>query len=286
MDKRTFIFGSEWLFLKIYSGPKTLENIFVNEIVPQLNKLLEKQSIDYFFFIRYQDPDYHIRLRLHLKDIEKIGEVIFFLNRAFEEYVVNQIISRIIIDTYNREIERYGENFIIDIEKVFFYDSLFIVQYLSCNDDENEKWLVSVKYIDLILDRCGFSLDEKIDLCNLSSLSFSNEIFRNSIHVNKLLNSKYRDVKNKMTKILSKSNTDVCNYDINLNQYLDNIVFFTSKFCDEKSNINRSDFCGLLTSVIHMHVNRMFRTKQRVNECVIYYLLLKFYRSKKARVEK
>ena len=40
-----------------------------------------------------------------------------------------------------------------------------------------------------------------------------------------------------------------------------------------------------LTSVIHMHVNRMFRTNQRACEMVIYWYLSKYYKSKKAKLK-
>lgn len=34
-----------------------------------------------------------------------------------------------------------------------------------------------------------------------------------------------------------------------------------------------------LDSIIHMHINRMFRTRQRIVECVIYNLLWRYYLS-------
>jgi hypothetical protein len=38
-----------------------------------------------------------------------------------------------------------------------------------------------------------------------------------------------------------------------------------------------------LSSVIHMAVNRYFSTQQRLHECILYGLLLKFLKSEKAR---
>lgn len=283
MNKRTFIFGSEWLYIKIYSGPKTLEDIFVNEIAPELNKLLEEQSIDYYFFIRYQDPQYHMRLRLHLCDVRKIGNIIIFLNKIFEPYISDHIISNLTISIYNREIERYGEKFIEDIERIFSYDSFFIINYLRNNNlDDSQRYLVSMKYIDFLLNRCGFSIDDKIRLCELNSTAYSNELYANLSQVNKQLNLKYRTIRNAITAILNK-NYMSGNWIDELNQYLDNITFFTNRYSNLESGIKISNFYSLLTSLIHMHINRMFRTRQRVNECVIYYMLLKFYRSENAK---
>lgn len=33
MTQRIFIIGGEWIYFKIYSGPKTIENIFINYYV-------------------------------------------------------------------------------------------------------------------------------------------------------------------------------------------------------------------------------------------------------------
>ena len=70
-----------------------------------------------------------------------------------------------------------------------------------------------------------------------------------------------------------------------MKSYLNQIVFFTEKIKSKEDERNSSKTFSLLSNIIHMHVNRMFRTKQRINECVIYYLLLRHYKSK-SEIEK
>lgn len=48
MIQRYFTIGSEWLYLKLYSGPKTIENILITKIRPVLELLLKEQYIDLF----------------------------------------------------------------------------------------------------------------------------------------------------------------------------------------------------------------------------------------------
>ena len=102
MNQRTYICGSEWLYFKIYSGPKTIEYILIYEIYPLLLTLLQKHKIDKFFFIRYTDTNYHIRLRLHFENTDYIGGVLVDFNKILNDYVASHLISSVIIDTYNR----------------------------------------------------------------------------------------------------------------------------------------------------------------------------------------
>lgn len=67
--QRNFNIGSEWLYYKFYCGVKTADKLLTEVIKPLTEELQTKQLIDKFFFIRYTDPDLHIRLRFHLIDI-------------------------------------------------------------------------------------------------------------------------------------------------------------------------------------------------------------------------
>ena len=172
MNQRTYICGSEWLYFKIYSGPKTIEYILIYEIYPLLLTLLQKHKIDKFFFIRYTDTNYHIRLRLHFENTDYIGGVLVDFNKILNDYVASHLISSVIIDTYNREIERYRDRYMVDTEWYFFYDSKLILDYINTYPEkENEKWLITIKYIDLLLNKCGLSLKDKMDLCNQMSVA-------------------------------------------------------------------------------------------------------------------
>ncbi|MGB8194413.1 MAG: lantibiotic dehydratase, partial [Chitinophagaceae bacterium] len=78
--KRKFSPGSEWVYFKLYCGAKSADKILLDAIKPLTENLLQDQSIDRWFFIRYNDPDFHIRLRLHVEDANKTGYVIQQVN--------------------------------------------------------------------------------------------------------------------------------------------------------------------------------------------------------------
>lgn len=278
MIQRTFICGSEWLYYKLYSGPKTLENILVHDILPMLDLLNSEGCIDTYFFIRYADPEYHIRLRIHLKDISHLAKVIECLRKALEGYIQNNIISRIVVDTYKRELERYRPHYIQDIEQLFFYDTQFILRYLSREEREANKWLVCIKYIDLLLNKCGFNLDDKINYTSQISTSFAEEIYSNTTFTRKQINQKYRDNMKIIKEVMSECVSEYSLWIPELKNYINNISNFACKIKNEELKEKHD----ILSSIIHMHINRLFRTKQRIDECVIYHFLNKYYESEKA----
>jgi thiopeptide-type bacteriocin biosynthesis protein len=69
MIKRRFVPGSEWLYLKIYTGIKTSDTILEEAVHPLTEYFLENNYISEWFFIRYNDPKPHIRFRLKLNNV-------------------------------------------------------------------------------------------------------------------------------------------------------------------------------------------------------------------------
>lgn len=72
--QKTFTIGSEWMYYKIYCGVKTADDIMLKVIQPICKQLLQEQSIDKWFFIRYSDPDAHLRVRFHLTSPDSISK--------------------------------------------------------------------------------------------------------------------------------------------------------------------------------------------------------------------
>ena len=72
--ERIFIPGSRWLFFKLYTGTQSADILLTRHIGPFVRRLCESGAIDDFFFIRYTDPLFHLRLRLHLPDTSRYGE--------------------------------------------------------------------------------------------------------------------------------------------------------------------------------------------------------------------
>lgn len=106
--QRIFILGDEWVYLKIYVNPAESDRILLDSICSLKDKLLNDGIIDKWFYLRYGDPEYHLRIRFHLVRTGHLGLLIGLFNDAIKQDIVKKYIWKIQADTYNREMERYG----------------------------------------------------------------------------------------------------------------------------------------------------------------------------------
>lgn len=271
--QRKFMIGSEWLYYKIYSGPRTVENILV-EIYPKIKKLIDDSLIDSFFYIRYQDPDYHLRVRLHLVRTDKTGEVCRVMYHCLNGYVEHFIVHKIELDIYNREIERYGQKNMQNCEHMFYMDSDFILWYLmntKCGNDE--RWLVAIGYIYNMTDEAGYSLADKIRFTKKMADEYYSEMYGRDNEPAKKLNKLYRDKRAVITSVFWGCGQ--------YSWWTKQKKYIRLGILTFQGTINEE----VLASMIHMHVNRLFRTKQRLVEMVLYYYLHKFLESENGRIK-
>jgi len=214
MMQRSFIVGSEWLYYKIYTGPKTSDMVLTDIIKPAVAHLLENNSIDTWFFIRYNDPKHHIRVRFHYNKPEDVAQIINTLYASFKEYTDEDLIWKIQLDTYQREIERYGVKTMEQSEALFFLDSAMILDFLDMIDgDEGEelRWLFGVRAIDQQLEDFGYSEDEKMVLLERLKIGFGKEFGMNK-SLKKQLDKKFRNEHEKIKNFLSLAKATAADY--------------------------------------------------------------------------
>ncbi|WP_438968641.1 thiopeptide-type bacteriocin biosynthesis protein [Nonlabens sp.] len=129
--QKTFTIGSEWMYYKIYCGVKTADDVLLKVIQPICRQLLQEQVIDKWFFIRYSDPDAHLRVRFHVTSPDGISKIIVLMSDHINSFIETQQVWDIQLATYQRELKRYGATSISQAESVFFYDSeqvLYIIR--------------------------------------------------------------------------------------------------------------------------------------------------------------
>src|SRR5690606_4395522 len=179
---RSFYIGSEWLYYKIYIGNNTA-NTFLRAFNRLITPLLDEKIVENFFFIRYADPDSHLRIRFKVRKMEHLSVIIKMMYELTTPFFNNHSIYKIQTDTYNREIERYGKNTMEDSEKLFYIDSKIILAQLSDNEDINDIdiWFKSLKIIDMYLDVFDFSLEQKALFIKKLADGFSKEFPTNRL---------------------------------------------------------------------------------------------------------
>ena len=274
--KRKFISGSEWLYLKIYTGVKTADLILEEAIQPLVEYFKENNFISKWFFIRYNDPKLHLRLRFMLNNINDYYKILNKINENLREYIESGEISNILIDTYNREIERYGTKTIEEAETLFCSNSELALQCLHYDDEE--KIVVSLFYIEEVLTKLNFSVEQKLNWIKDFNTAFKQE-FNADKRLNSQLDKKYREFKSKYLDFIQSADffeeRDVVISSIEeSNSILQNIIL-----CNENQSLEIS-IQSFFSSIFHMNINRLFVSDHRLFEMVIYDYLLRYYKMK------
>ena len=274
---RVFSLGSEWVYFKIYSGYKIADHILLEYLKEKIEQLQTEKYIKKWFFIRYNDPDSHIRIRFQVNKIEDVFQVIKELNPVFEEVLYKNYVWKVQNDTYLREIERYGIETIEDSETLFYFDSEMMLDYLSLKKNfENEKTqlLFSFLSIDSFLNAFSLSTSEKLHLLNDMQQGFKKEF--NATKVLKTqLDKHYREIEKEISRCMdANKNRELVPYEI-IQEKSINIQPVVAVI-KENLEINLNAF---LSSHIHMMINRQFTSRQREYETLIYDHLFRYYKT-------
>ncbi|HZR41764.1 MAG TPA: lantibiotic dehydratase, partial [Ktedonobacteraceae bacterium] len=121
---RVFSPGSAWNYVKLYCNTAQQEEIIAGPLRDFVRHLREQDLIDRWFFLRYADPEPHLRLRIHTPENEQIQPALALLLSWGRMLTTQGRIQRFSLDTYEREVARYGGIAAIDLlEQIFSLDS-------------------------------------------------------------------------------------------------------------------------------------------------------------------
>jgi thiopeptide-type bacteriocin biosynthesis protein len=120
--------GSDWLYTKLYCPPSSEDDALLETSQYFCRDLIDSGDADSWFFVRYADPEPHLRLRFHGDPAVLIGSVAQRLCSWATRLVERELCGRFSLDTYEREVERYGGmDGIAFAEKIFAADSTAVV---------------------------------------------------------------------------------------------------------------------------------------------------------------
>ena len=151
--------GSEWLYVKLY-GPREDEDELLAGPVRELAGAAARDGLaSGWFFLRYGDPDPHLRLRFRGEPGRLTGELLPRLCEWAGRLVAAGRCDRFAVDTYEREVERYGgPEGMAAAEGLFAADSRCVAGLLGCLRG------------DLGLDRVGLAVVTTDDLLDALGL--------------------------------------------------------------------------------------------------------------------
>lgn len=259
------------LSIKIYCGNSVAESLLLVKLKPIINNFLRKEKSNYWFFIRYYDPQHHIRVRFFAKNKDTLLKILEDLNKRLSPYINEKRIDSLVIDTYKRELIRYGKNNVLYFEKIFFYDSELVVRILDFirlqYKNEEYRVLATIEITESYLQLYFNTIKEKFSFCRQQKNRFASE-FENSIDIKYSLKKKSRDYRRTVIRILNRDD---------LNDKEKELSKLINQYFERMPNCITTE--GELASVIHMSINRLFKVDQRLHELFIYDLLEQSYQS-------
>ncbi|RYE24675.1 MAG: hypothetical protein EOP51_06610 [Sphingobacteriales bacterium] len=289
--KRIYVPGEEWVYFKWYCSTNFCDELLQGSLKKLTALLVKKKLVTEFFFLRYTDPDFHLRIRFKLTDVQHFGEVISMVRNFTNRYVAQGMITKMQLDTYAREIERYGERSIDLSEHIFFTDSQLAIDLLNTMneyEDDGNRWKLALAGIDAYLNDFGYSLPEKVSFLEVLQKNFLTE-FGNGQTLTHSLNDKYRNLKDPIFGLFRSDNSG---YNLEAAEYN---TLFAKRTKANKQVVEqlkalytgeREKLDDILRSYIHMYMNRLFASENRRHELAIYHLLAKYYTSQKAIQQK
>jgi thiopeptide-type bacteriocin biosynthesis protein len=288
--KRSFAPGSEWLYFKLYTGESTADQLLREFVRPFVEDALNSGNADQWFFIRYGDPFWHIRLRFHGAPDRLHTSLLSAFKAAVDPFMSAGKVWRMQIDTYERETERYGGiEGILLAEKIFQADSeavLTIIESLAGNEGIEARRLIALRSIDLLLDSFALDISSKHQvmekLCDEFAGPFATTPgFRNRI------GTTYRKVHKTIESAIDGTREMQASF-ARAFAALDRRSQQTSsaigrlKACAKAGQLS-VPLTKVISSFVHLHANRMLRPASPGEELLLYHMLARFYRTRIAR---
>lgn len=278
--KRNFFPADNWVYFKIYFGLKSYIQ-FIKNVLPFI---FEKYSVDNnIFYLPYNDPEFHLRLRINIESSSKNINVINDVLNDIKEIGADLGVSKVVIDTYKREVERYGNDTISMAERIFSIDSEFLCNNFDFIYNNHRPYLpcMAGTLINSILEAFEYTFEDKRILIDYIYKQYCNEF-----NVTEKSQTYFN-----ISDVLQKNKKIILTYFDNFeNGHVTESIKFLNSLNIFKQNINiewnqnvekfktikaKNDF---VKSIIHMLCIRVFLQYPRQNELITYSILREYYR--------
>ncbi|WP_257310418.1 lantibiotic dehydratase [Geothrix fuzhouensis] len=268
--------GSEWLYLKLYCGPTSADRLLV-ELDPLL-RLTHVQGLwDRWHFIRYRDPEPHLRLRFHGHPGHLLAELLPRLHQHLEPYRAAGLLWKWQVDTFEPEVERYGGPVGFSLAEAWFWaDSQRTLTRLAAGQTQEERWRAGLRDVDAIWAALGLSPRAREALAQATRDSFRKE-FGDTGPMSAQIGAKFRNLRKELAAGFPLPLGSPCAPE------LGGLSRLREAF---DQGLLQEGLERLASSLAHMHLNRLLRANPRENEWVLMEFLTRLYDSHLARLSR
>jgi thiopeptide-type bacteriocin biosynthesis protein len=279
--------GSEWLYVKIYGAPTSLERVLRDVVDPLVRA--ERARIERWFFLRYGDPDAHVRLRFRGAPAWLHGVLLPALEARTRSPHARGNVHRVELGAYEPEVERYGGDAGLAIaEAIFDIDSTAALALAARHDvAPADRWKLALVGADDLLDALGLPLDARLALARAVGDSLLGELGA-SATTRRVLGQLYRAERPSLEALLARN---VDPGATGLAAGLEALAARLGALALPVARLHEAIAGGriarslhdLAGSYVHMWINRALPVAPRKHEAVLYDLLARLYDGRRAR---
>ncbi|TMQ63244.1 MAG: Lanthionine biosynthesis protein LanB [Candidatus Eisenbacteria bacterium] len=285
---RTFAPGSEWLYARFHTGPATADRILCRVLAPLAREAVASGAAERWFFLRFADPDWHLRVRFEGPRARLREEVLPALERAAEASQEEGSLHRLILDTYERELERYGGPDGIRIaESVFHADSEAVVEILDSllgDGGADARWRLALVGSDRLLADMGFDLEQRRAIIDESRAGLAARLEVDS-GLERSLSDLFRSERRSLEDLMGDRAP------ASLAPGLRALASRSDRLAPWIAELRRlveqgaiaTTLRSLSADFVHLHVNRLLRSGHAQQELALYDVLGRLYASRLAR---
>ncbi|HEX7286581.1 MAG TPA: lantibiotic dehydratase [Candidatus Angelobacter sp.] len=289
---RSFMPGSEWLYAKLYCSPSHADRLLLDLVQPLVKEVMGAGAADGWFFIRYSDPRWHLRLRLHGNPAALSLHVLPRLGWLAAEQQRQGTLWRMEIDSYEREVERYGgPRGIAVAERLFQLDSelcLALLPLFAVEDGARLRWQLAFCGADLLFSGLGFTLEQKKAETERLARFREQEYQVDKLYKEQMAR-KFREERQTLAALLERAKVDGKN--LLPAEAVAAFARFSAGLAPLLRQFQDLEHSGQLTkplhefaeSFVHMHLNRVFRSSALTQETVVYEFLSRIYAARWAQ---
>jgi thiopeptide-type bacteriocin biosynthesis protein len=288
--RRCFAPGSEWLYARIVCAPTAQDRVLERAATAVLARAAEL-GVERWFFVRYSDPEPHLRLRFHGASGWRWAEATGLLGAALAPLIGSAVVARWELATYEREIERYGGAAGIRLmERISHADSDAVLAIVGASEPEAHaplRWLLGLRGAHLLLADCGLAAEQAVSLLGQVLAAYRTE-FAADRGLLARIGSTHRQQKELLERCTFATPDELSEA---ARPAALALAARSAALAPHLTAVGREIARGrihqplpvLAASYLHMHLNRLLTARQRAHEFVICELLRRLYRERLAR---
>ncbi len=155
--------GSDWLYVKLYGPPDTETDLLTGPVRALAHEAAAAGFAEWFF-IRYGDPRRHVRLRFRGDPERLLSDLLPLVTAWASGLMGSGVCESFSIDTYDRELDRFGGPDGLAIAEDFFCaDSAAVTDLLASHPVEPLP--TAVMTVDALLTGFGLSREQRAAWC-------------------------------------------------------------------------------------------------------------------------